>query len=1071
MTKKKDEPAQAFPFGEKLLSQLPALAQLLNLGYEYLSPEEALAARGGRTSGLILEEILREKLKELNRIRYRGSEYRFSEENVQAAIQRLKSVKFDGLQRAGEAVYDLLSLGLSLEQSVEGSMKSFPFVFVDWKNPEANAFHATAEFTVARDRNEESARPDIVLFVNGIPFAVIECKAPGEELGQAVSQMLRNQGEDYIPRLFSYVQLVIATNKNGALYATAGTPATFWSVWKEKDEREADVLPSIRTRLDSAAKAKLFSRPFVQARAWFESLEADGGRLPTAQDRAIYQLLRPERLLELAYKFTVFEDGIKKIARYQQYFVVKSALSRAKSFDSEGRRRGGVVWHTQGSGKSLTQVMLARALALDPDLHNPRIVVVTDREDLDTQLGNTFAACGLAPARATSGKQLLSLISSERAAIVTTLIQKFSKAVAAKDFVDESPDVFLLVDEGHRTNYGSFAASMRTVFPRACYLGFTGTPLMKKEKNSFARFGGLIEPAYPIRQAVADGAVVPLLYEGRLVEMRQDKEAIDLWFERQTASLTKEQKADLKRKYARADMLQKAARVVYMRAFDISRHFADTWKGTPFKGQLVAPSKLVALQYKKYLDEFGEVSSEVVISPPDEREGREEAESGPEDEVLRFWDRMMKRWGDESKYVKGVVNQFKYGDEPEIIIVVDKLLTGFDAPRNVVLYLCRVLREHTLLQAIARVNRLYEGKDFGYIIDYAGALGELDAALKMYSAFEDYDEADLVGAVVDVDEEVAKLPQRRSELWDIFKTLGGKADEEAYERFLADDETRADFYARLTDYLKVLAMALSSERFIAGTPREKIGECKADARRFQALRLAVQRRYAETVSYKDYESRIKKLLDTHIQADSVTSLNEPAEVFGASGLLQTKEEGPVYATDAARADMIAYETKKAIHERMEEDPALYERFSAMIQEVIDDFRARRISELEYLRKAEDIAEAVKARRRSDAPEALAGKEDELAYYGVALPIFGASAKDAKTAGACAGAAAIAAAASLRRHWKVHFWDDFDAQKAVQNELDDFLFDVARAKYGIELEAKGMDEFIDRTLAVAKRRLP
>ena len=1070
MARNVDTAAQAFPFGEKLLSQIPAIAQLVNLGYEYLRPEEALRARGGKTSTLILEDILRGKLKELNRIRYRGAEYRFSEESIQSAIQRLKSVKFDGLQRTNEVVYDLLSLGLSLEQSVEGSMKSFPFYFIDWKNPRANAFHATAEYAVSRERSDESARPDIVLFVNGIPFAVIECKAPDEKLEQAVSQMLRNQGEDYIPRLFAYVQLVMAANKNGATYATAGTPAKFWSIWKEKGQRESDILPSIRSPLDAATKDRLFGRPFAQAREWFERAEAEPGRQTTAQDATIYQLLRPERLLELAYKFTVFEDGIKKIARYQQFFVVKAAIERAKGFDSEGRRRGGVVWHTQGSGKSLTQVMLARGLALDPELRNPRIVVVTDREDLDEQLANTFAACGLPPARATSGRQLLSLISSERAAIVTTLIQKFSKAINAKDFVEDSPDVFLLVDEGHRTNYGSFAAGMRSIFPRACYLGFTGTPLMKKEKNSFATFGGLIEPAYPIRQAVEDKAVVPILYEGRLAEMRQDKEAIDLWFERQTESLTKEQKADLKKKYARSDMLQKADRVVYMRAFDISRHFKDTWKGTPFKGQLVAPSKLVALQYKKYLDEFGEVSSEVVISPPDEREGYDEAEADPKDEVRLFWDRMMRRWGDESKYVKGVVNMFKNGDEPEILIVVDKLLTGFDAPRNVVLYLCRALREHTLLQAIARVNRLYEGKDHGYVIDYAGALGELDAALSMYSAFEEYDEADLVGAVVDIDEELKALPQRRSELWDIFKTLSRTSDEEAYERFLADDWRRREFYVRLSAYLKVLAMALSSECFIAGTARERIEEYKADAKRFQKLRICAQRRYAETVSYAEYEPRIKKLLDTHIKADRVTSLNQPMDIFGNPDLGAVREGDEAYTSDAARADMIAHETKKAIHERMDEDPALYRRFSEMIQSAIDDFRAQRISELEYLGKALDIASGVKARRRDDAPRELGDDEDKLAYFGVALPILGAASKEPGASRACAIKAAIAAAASLSRHWVVHFWDNYDAQKAVQNDLDDFLYDVAKAEYGIELDAKAMDEFIDRVLVVARRRL-
>jgi len=270
-------------------------------------------------------------------------------------------------------------------------------------------------------------------------------------------------------------------------------------------------------------------------------------QLITAQDESLYALCRPDRLLELAWKFTVFDGGIKKIARYQQYFVVKSTLNRVKHFDSNGSRKGGIIWHTQGSGKSLTMVMLTRNLALDTEIMNPRIVLVTDRDDLDKQLGNTFAACGLEANRATSGRNLLELIAEKQSGIITTLIHKFEKAFAVKKYQDESPDIFILVDESHRTQFGSFSARMRQMFPNACYLGFTGTPLLKKEKNSFGRFGELVEPHYSITQAVEDGAVVPLLYEGRHVEMTQNKKAVDLWFERLTQGLTKEQQADLKR--------------------------------------------------------------------------------------------------------------------------------------------------------------------------------------------------------------------------------------------------------------------------------------------------------------------------------------------------------------------------------------------------------------------------------------------------------------------------------------------------------------------------------------------
>lgn len=789
-----------FPFEdkEKYLSQIPALQLLINLGYAYLTPEQALAARGSKPGQVLLEEVLRERLKRINRIQYKGQSYLFSEENIQTAIQRLKNVKYDGLLKTNEAIYDLLTLGVALEQSIEGDSKSFTLNYIDWKNPANNVFHVTAEFPVERTRSVETCRPDIVLFVNGIPFAVIECKSPKVEVGQAVSQMIRNQREEYIPRLFTYTQLLVGVNKNAGRYATTGTPAKFWALWREQFDDAIAVATAVNAPLKPEDKAALFSGDFAIARKFFDALEQEGERQVTEQDRTLYSLCRPERLLDLALRFTVFDGGIRKVARYQQFFAIKRVLERVKHRDDVGRRLGGIIWHTQGSGKSLTMVMLARALALDPDIRNPRIVLVTDRVDLDKQLGNTFAACGLTPDRADSGRHLLELVSENKAHIVTTLIHKFDKALSIKKHVEESADIFILVDESHRTNFGGFAARMRQMFPMACYLGFTGTPLMKKEKNNFAKFGGLID-TYAINQAVKDGAVVPLLYEARHVEMEQNEKAIDTWFERHTQGLTDAQKADLKKKYSRAEMLNKADQVIYMRAFDISEHYRQNWQGTGFKAQLVAPSKAAALTYKKFLDEIGHVTSEVIISPPDTREGNEETDDKPTDEVVAFWERMMKRYGSEEEYNKQIINQFKYGDDPEILIVVDKLLTGFDAPRNTVLYLTRKLREHTLLQAIARVNRLYDDdegkqpKEFGYIIDYAGILGELDQALTTYSALDGFDEADVAGALVSIQEEVKKLPQRHADLWDLFKEVKNQHDEEAYEQLLADEKLRRRF--------------------------------------------------------------------------------------------------------------------------------------------------------------------------------------------------------------------------------------------------------------------------------------
>ena len=1068
---------ESFEFNEKYLSQIPALQQLINLGYHYLTPEQALAERGGRTSNVIMEGILRKQLKKINRINYKGGEYLFSEENIQSAIQKLKNFKFDGLQKTNEAIYDLITLGSAMEQTIEGDSKSFTLNYIDWKTPSNNSFHAVAEFSVERARSTETVRPDIVLFVNGIPFSVIECKSPKVDVEQAVSQNIRNQGDDYIPRLFTFVQQVMAVNKNAAQYATAGTPKKFWGVWKEQEDKALDVDKAVNTALSDDVKAQLFNSEFSTARTFFDELEAEGKRLVTEQDKSIYSLCRPERLLDLVYRFTLFDGGIKKVARYQQYFVIKATIGRIKKLGSSSQsaegsssRQGGVIWHTQGSGKSLTMVMLTRAMALDPQLINPRIILVTDRDDLDKQLGNTFAACGLSRERATSGRNLVKHL-KDKVGLITTLIHKFEKGWVAEKYVDESQDIFVLVDESHRTNFGSLAARMRQMLPNACFLGFTGTPLLKKEKNNFAKFGGLIEPHYTIKQAVADEAVLPLLYEGRHVEMEQNQSAIDLWFERHTADLSKEQKAYLKKKYARAEMLNKADQVIYMRAFDISEHFRANWQGTGFKAQLVAPGKSAALKYQKFLQEIGTVTTEVVISGPDTREGHEEVDEGPTDDVGKFWEKMMKRFGSEDEYTKQVINQFKHGDDPEILIVVDKLLTGFDAPRNTVLYLCRTLREHTLLQAIARVNRLYEGKEFGYIVDYASVLGELDEALTMYEAFEGFDEDDLAGTLTSINEEVFKLPQRYSDLWDLFKEVKNSKDEEAYEVLLADDELREEFYECLSAFSKSLGIALSSEQFIMSSDENKLKKYKDDLKRFQNLKAAVKLRYAEAIDYRDYEPKIKKLLDTHIQANEVTQLNEPVNIFDEKIFNMVKAEQGVYQTKttASKADTIAHATKRSISENMDEDPAFYEKFSKLIQEAIDDFKARRISDLEYLNRVIDIRNKVATKQHDDVPENIRENDEACAYFGLVKPFFMLYDMNEDQIDSIASETSLAIQRIIDVHWKVDFWDDTDVQKMAMNDIDDYLYDEIKEQHGVALSLEQMDEIIEKTMQVAKFR--
>ncbi|MFB2772593.1 type I restriction endonuclease subunit R [Pelatocladus sp. BLCC-F211] len=1062
-----------FQFNEKYLSQIPALQLLINLGYKYLTPKEVHKQRRGKLNNVLLEDILCTQLQELNRITFKGQEYLFSSANIQEAILRLKNLRYDGLLKTNEAIYDYLTLGTSLEQTIDGSSKSYSLRYIDWRNWQNNVFHVAAEFSVERTRSTETARPDIVLFVNGIPFAVIECKSPKIEVEQAVSQCIRNQRDEYIPKLFTYTQLLLATNKNEVKYATVGTSAKFWSVWCEDLDQDEDITAIVNTPLLDEQKKRLFSGEFASTHDFFDNLAAKGTRQLTTQDRIIYSLCRPERLLDLIYQFTVFDAGVRKVARYQQFFAVKSILQRVKQIDSQGRRKGGVVWHTQGSGKSLTMVMMARSLALDPDIPNPRIVLVSDRVDLDEQIKTTFASCGMQPVKANSGSHLVTLIEENKANIITTLIHKFTAALRVKKFSDPDPNIFILVDESHRSQYGSFHPKMKQVFPNGCYLGFTGTPLMKKQKSTFNKFGGMIEPSYTIRRAVEDGAVVPLLYEGRHSEQEVNQKVIDTWFERLCSGLTEKQKADLKRKYSQAKELNKTEQTIYCQAFDISEHYRQNWQGTGFKAQLVAPSKASALKYKNFLDEIGYVTSEVIISPPDTREGYEEIEEEPTDEVQKFWLQMIKRYGSEREYNQQLINSFKYGDTPEIIIVVDKLLTGFDAPRNTVLYLTRSLREHSLLQAFARVNRLYSDeatgaeKEFGYIIDYAGVLGELDKALTTYNALEGFDEDDLVGTLTNIREEISKLPQRYADLLDIFKEIKNSHDEEAYERLLANEQLRDEFYECLTLFAKTLANALSSEQFLQGTPDSTINRYKKDLKRFQNLKVAVKFRYQEAVNYRNLEPKIQKLLDTHISATEVVQIAAPLNIFDEEAFQTLKQQ---QSNPASLADTIASATKRTVTEKMEDDPAFYQQFSELIQQAINDFRAKRICEVEYLRKAEEIRDAIVNRKTDNLPEELRHNPDALAFYGLLKTFTTKHIHNQTEIKTISAESALAIYNIIDNHVIVDWINNENIQRNMMNDIDDYLYDVLRDQHGIHFDQDEMDKIIQESLQLARRRM-
>ncbi|MEI6697191.1 MAG: HsdR family type I site-specific deoxyribonuclease [Bacteroidota bacterium] len=1068
-------------FKEDHISQIPALQLLQKLGYTYLSPSEADLLRGGKTTNVLLDDILRKQLKEINsekRISSTKTTY-ISDANIENGIRALKELPMnEGYIAASETVYNLITLGKAFEQSFDGDKKSITLQYIDWKNKENNVFHVTEEYSVMRSTSKEHYRPDLVLFINGIPICVIECKRPDmkEPLVQAISQHLRSQQEDGIRGLYVYAQMILSVATQQAAFATNATPEKFWAKWEEKfttDEEEIkykkDLLAIKNQPLTLIQKDKLFSERFKYVRQYFDDLETEN-ILPTIQDEYIYGLCRPERLMDIIFNFILFDNGEKKIARYQQFFAIKKSMQRILHIEG-GKRKGGVIWHTQGSGKSLTMVMLAQAIALEKSIRNPKIVLVTDRTDLDNQITGTFRKCGKFVENAATGQRLVELLESKSDAVVTTIINKFVAAIKKISKPLESHDIFVLVDEGHRTQYGTFNIEMQKTLPNACFIAMTGTPLFKKDKSTAAKFGGIID-AYTVDQAVKDKAVVPLLYEGRLAIQEVNESPLDTFFSMISEPLTEYQRADLKKKFSRADQLNSAEQKMRMIAWNISFHFRDNWQGTAFKAQLVCDRKVNAIRFKEFLDEIGIVSSEVLISSIDEREGEESAYEKSTERENRFWKKMMDEHGNSKTYEKNIISRFKNQKDPEIIIVVDKLLTGFDEPKNTVLYLCRNLQGHKLLQAIARVNRIYPDKEFGYIVDYYGVIENLDDALLLYSSFEEFDNDDLTGTLTNINDEIKKLPQKHSELWDIFKMLANKRDAEAYQLLLKDEAIRALFYDKLAVFAKGLKLALSSIQFYKDVEEKTIKRYKDDLSMFIKLRLAVLERYSDTIDYKQYEGQIQKLIDTHISTEKIEIITELVNIFD-----QDKFQLEVENTlgKAAKADKIASRTSKHISEKMDEDPAFYKKFSQLIKDSIADYEARRISEAQYLNRVQEIMNNVLAHTDADIPESLRDKDVAKAFYGLSTESLHDKILDPIVRKEISTQAALTIddmiqQAVLDNGMPIIEWQyKTNITGKLQIDIGDYLIDEVRDKYNINLSFGEMDEIANKCIDVAKIR--
>lgn len=1017
-------------------SQRPALALFEAMGYTYISPADCDKQRGSRYH-VLLRDILRGQLRRLNRYVYAGAENEFSAANIERAMEDLDEPLTDGLVRTSEKIYDALLLGKSYPETIgDGKMLSFNLRYIDWDNPQNNVFHVTEEFAVdSRDR-QHNARPDIVLFINGIPFAVIECKAPHIPVDEAVGQMIRNQQAAYIPHLFKFAQLVVATNKNAVKYATAGTPKKFWSVWKEQDD------DWLQTRL--------------------KVLVPD--RMPTEQDRNIVSLFSTERVFELIRYFILFDANVKKVCRYQQFFAVREIMKTIAESDEHGNRQSGVIWHTQGSGKSLTMVMLAKYILMELKDCHPRVVIVTDRKELDAQIAATFAHTRLTPARATSGRHLVELVNSARADVITSIINKFN-TVERQEIKNPSRDIFVLVDESHRSNYGLMATRMRSVFSNACYIGFTGTPLMKSEKNTMARFGRLIHK-YTIRDGVEDGAIVPLIYEGRFVEQKVDEENIDLWFKQTTRRLTEAQREDLRKKWSSIRRLTSTDARIKRIALDISEHFIEGYKDTGFKAMLATNYKRDAIRYLQCFEQFGDLSCAVVISPPDMREGVDDVDEGADDLVVSFWNKMMQQYGDADRYEEAIKNRFCDG-EIDILIVCSKLLTGFDAPLCQVLYIDKELKEHGLLQAIARTNRLHEGKDYGLIVDYRGLIEKLDTAMDMYSGagLENFDGGDLKGVVVDVMSAIGNLRSAYTQLVELFAPVGSISDAEAVEVFLADDKVRQDFYTLLCAFGRALHLVLNAEQAYNALGKEERQKYQDTFIFFSKVRRSVKLQYCDAIDNAEYEPLMQNLLDTHLSVAGLKKITSPIDILNKDDFEKELEE---LGSLRSKADAIASRMTRSISEKHDENPAYYDSFSKRIRDALALYREKVISEAEYLAKMRTIMGDYHAGRSTVSyPERIKNNVHAQAFFGVLTALFD-EVEDERITPDFVAEVSEEITKIVASHSRVDWTNNKTIHDRISQDIDDLFYKYEKER-GLKLSFDLIDKVIDNVKTVALRR--
>ena len=934
-------------FNEDTLSEQPAIEQLKRLKYDYIHGDELdpeLKDKCERVSRreVVLVGRLKKKLAEINP--------HLTEESIDKAIRRVTHIKAEGLMEANQKFHQELVAGISIDQDIGARRQKQTVQFIDFEDPENNEFLVVNQLSVKGP--QETARPDMVVFINGIPLVVIECKSPVAKqtgISRAIRQLKRYQKE--IPLLFHTNQICIGLNLFGARYGTILAGEEFYHEWKHQED---DKFPNMA---DHPTVREMLELGLIK--------DEDLSESPTAQEVLIAGLLNKENLLDIIQNFVVFEQErtgtVKKICRYQQFTAVNKILNRVTREDE----KRGIIWHWQGSGKSLTMLFAAVKLRREEKkLKNPIILVLTDRIDLDDQISKTFRNCDfpnpiqIREKRGTH-KELYKLLSQNVGKTILATVHLFRKPLDRALSDDEN--IIVLTDEAHRTQYGFYALNMRQALPNASFFAFTGTPLDKRDRNTYRHFsppGERYLDIYTIRNAEDDRQIVPVKYQSRLARLQVVGKSLDQLFDDLFHDKTEEEKALLKKKYSNIETLTKADRRIELIARDIVEHFNQKIRSNGFKAQIVAADRTMAVRYKQELDKLIDPKRSEVIITVNSDDSQE-------------WKEKYRRTREQENLLKEAFNDPE--DSLEFLIVCDKLLTGFDAPIEQGMYLDHRLKEHTLLQAIARTNRKYFRKGFGLVVDYAGVGRELADAL---AVFEKEDLEGIFG-VDDIKKDLANLDYWHKQTLEYFKKIDrsrGKPEDilQKAMEILRPEDVRASFDVSFREFARSMDFLM---------PDPLVEPYVEDFKFLGAVREGAKNLYRdERLNLKDCSEKVEKLIHAHIVASGIESILEPISITAPD----FPEKLEIKGSSRAKASHMEYAIRQTITEKVARDPAFYGSLKERLEGLIAEHRKELMDEAQFLKELLELGE--KERERVSFARSL-GMEDarEFSFYGLLHP--------------------------------------------------------------------------------------